>query len=91
MKFLSGLCKWVIAISKYDKVAKIVAPKKARLAVAEGEYAVAMQALEVKRNQLKEVQEKLKKLEDVSQPYLSHAIGYMKNTLKFMHFYIFRF
>ncbi|XP_034234713.1 dynein heavy chain 7, axonemal isoform X2 [Thrips palmi] len=60
-----GLCKWVIAISKYDKVAKVVAPKKARLAIAEGQYSVAMQALEVKRNQLKEVQDKLKKLEDV--------------------------
>lgn len=65
-KYILGLCKWVIAISKYDKVAKVVAPKKARLAIAEGEYTVAIQALEVKRNQLKEVQDKLKKLEDAS-------------------------
>lgn len=36
--------------------------------MAQAEYSVAMQALEVKRNQLKEVQEKLKKLEDVCVP-----------------------
>lgn len=32
-----GLCKWIIALDKYDVVSKVVAPKKARLAVAESE------------------------------------------------------
>ena len=34
-----GLCKWVRAMEVYDRVIKIVAPKKARLAEAEGELA----------------------------------------------------
>ncbi|KAJ8952271.1 hypothetical protein NQ318_007438 [Aromia moschata] len=58
-----GLCKWVIAISKYDKVAKVVAPKKAALAVAEGQYQTAMASLEVKRAMLREAREKVAKLE----------------------------
>lgn len=58
-----GMCKWVIAITKYDKVAKVVAPKKKALAEAEAELAVAMTALERKRAMLREVQEKLRLLE----------------------------
>ncbi|KAJ9589379.1 hypothetical protein L9F63_017431, partial [Diploptera punctata] len=60
-----GLCKWVIAISKYDKVAKVVAPKKKALAEAEAAFSVAMAALEVKRAQLRDVQAKLARLEAV--------------------------
>lgn len=60
-----GLCKWVFALSEYDKVAKVVAPKKIALAKAEGEYNEAMQALEIKRGQLKEVQQKLERLMDL--------------------------
>uniref|UniRef100_A0A6P7FSH9 Dynein heavy chain 7, axonemal isoform X1 n=1 Tax=Diabrotica virgifera virgifera TaxID=50390 RepID=A0A6P7FSH9_DIAVI len=58
-----GLCKWVIAISKYDKVAKVVAPKKAALAIAEGHLAKAMADLELKRAQLREAKERVAKLE----------------------------
>ena len=50
-----GLCKWVLAMDTYDSVAKIVAPKKAKLAEAEGELAVQMEKLNSKRAQLKEV------------------------------------
>jgi dynein heavy chain len=39
----------------YDKVAKVVAPKKAKLAEAEAELSVQMQKLDEKRAQLKEV------------------------------------
>ncbi|XP_041972117.1 dynein axonemal heavy chain 7 isoform X2 [Aricia agestis] len=60
-----GMCKWVIAMTKYDKVAKIVAPKKQRLAEAQAVYDKAMAALAVKQAQLKEVQEKLANLENV--------------------------
>ena len=45
-------------------MAKVVAPKKAKLKEAEGTLAIAMQSLEVKRAQLREVQAKLKKLTD---------------------------
>ncbi|KPJ12229.1 Dynein heavy chain 7, axonemal [Papilio machaon] len=60
-----GMCKWVIAMTKYDKVAKIVAPKKQRLAAAQAVYDKAMAALAIKQAQLKEVQLKLGKLEDM--------------------------
>jgi len=59
-----GLCKWVIAIEAYDRVAKVVAPKKAALKVAEGELAEAMGSLELKRANLKDVQDKLAKLQE---------------------------
>ncbi|XP_044525004.1 dynein axonemal heavy chain 7 [Gracilinanus agilis] len=59
-----GLCKWVIAMDSYDKVAKVVAPKKIKLAAAEGELKVAMDGLRKKQAALKEVQDKLAKLED---------------------------
>lgn len=49
------MCKWVIAMTKYDKVAKVVAPKKQRLAAAQAVYDKAMAALAVKQAQLKEV------------------------------------
>ncbi|XP_067686354.1 dynein axonemal heavy chain 7-like [Haliotis asinina] len=59
-----GLCKWVRAMDTYDRVAKVVAPKKEALKKAEGELAVAMASLEKKRASLKEVQDKLFKLEE---------------------------
>ncbi|XP_006878990.1 PREDICTED: dynein heavy chain 7, axonemal [Elephantulus edwardii] len=59
-----GLCKWVIAMDSYDKVAKIVAPKKIKLAAAEGELKIAMNSLKKKQAALYEVQEKLTKLQD---------------------------
>jgi dynein heavy chain len=50
-----GLCKWVRAMEVYDRVIKIVAPKKAKLAEAEAELAVQMDNLNEKRAQLQEV------------------------------------
>ncbi len=47
-----GMCKWVHAMSAYDKVAKVVAPKKAKLAEAEAEYARVMEGLTAKRAEL---------------------------------------
>ncbi|KAG7268093.1 LOW QUALITY PROTEIN: hypothetical protein CRUP_011869 [Coryphaenoides rupestris] len=58
-----GLCKWVLAMESYDKVAKVVAPKKEKLAQAEGELSVAMESLGKKQAALKEVQDKLAKLQ----------------------------
>lgn len=37
-----GLCKWVIAIVEYDKVARVIAPKKEALAEAEASYNVCL-------------------------------------------------
>ncbi|XP_015178312.1 PREDICTED: dynein heavy chain 7, axonemal, partial [Polistes dominula] len=58
-----GLCRWVFALSEYDKVAKVVAPKKEALAQAEADYTEAMDQLNLKRNQLQEVQERLNNLQ----------------------------
>jgi dynein heavy chain, axonemal len=52
-----GLCKWVLAIIKYDQVAKIVAPKRLQLADAQGKLAAANEKLAVKQAELKEVQD----------------------------------
>lgn len=59
-----GLCKWVIALSQYDVVAKVVAPKKEALAKAEAEFNTAMTALEAKRALLREARDRVAKLEE---------------------------
>lgn len=59
-----GLCKWVRAMEVYDRVIKIVAPKKAKLAEAEAELALQMDTLNAKRAQLQEVTDKLQALND---------------------------
>lgn len=59
-----GLCKWVRAMEVYERVAKVVAPKKERLKVAEDELAVQMEMLTVKRAELKKVEDRLQSLND---------------------------
>lgn len=46
------------------RVAKVVAPKKEKLAQAEAELKVAMESLQKKQAALKEVQDKLAKLQE---------------------------
>ena len=58
-----GLCKWIMAMEIYDRVAKVVAPKKAQLAVAEGEYETAMTGLKAKQAELKIVLDKLEAMQ----------------------------
>lgn len=59
-----GLCKWIIAMSSYDKVANEIAPKKVALIEAEAMYNSAMDALTEKRLELKEIEMKLKLVQD---------------------------
>ncbi|KAL1398756.1 hypothetical protein pipiens_008712 [Culex pipiens pipiens] len=59
-----GLCRWVRAMEIYDRVAKIVAPKKVALAGAEAELAMQMEKLNAKRAELQEILDKLQKLND---------------------------
>ncbi|KAM9486848.1 dynein axonemal heavy chain 7-like, partial [Clarias gariepinus] len=59
-----GLCKWVCAMDAYDKVAKVVAPKKEKLAQAEAKLKLATESLQKKQAALKEVQDKLEKLQE---------------------------
>lgn len=42
-----GMCRWVCAMDQYDKVAKVVAPKKAALEEAEKEHSKVMKDLQV--------------------------------------------
>ncbi|XP_069036810.1 dynein axonemal heavy chain 3 isoform X1 [Lepisosteus oculatus] len=59
-----GLCKWVRAMEVYERVAKVVAPKKERLKEAEAELSVQMEKLSIKRAELKEVEDRLQALND---------------------------
>ncbi|EFJ50020.1 dynein heavy chain 6 [Volvox carteri f. nagariensis] len=54
-----GLCCWVRAMEAYDRVAKVVAPKKAKLAEAEAEYSELMVGLNEKKAELANVEAKL--------------------------------
>ena len=54
-----GLCCWVRAMEAYDRVAKVVAPKKAKLAEAEAEFGELMAGLNIKRAALKAVEDRL--------------------------------
>ncbi|MGH0136030.1 UNVERIFIED_CONTAM: hypothetical protein FKN15_058794 [Acipenser sinensis] len=58
-----GLCKWILAMEVYDRVAKVVAPKNARLAEAQLSLAEAMALLNHKRAELKEVEDRLAALQ----------------------------
>uniref|UniRef100_A0A8C3VA02 Dynein axonemal heavy chain 3 n=1 Tax=Catharus ustulatus TaxID=91951 RepID=A0A8C3VA02_CATUS len=59
-----GLCKWVRAMEVYDRVQKVVAPKRERLQAAEAILDVQMQKLQVKQAELKEVVDRLQALQD---------------------------
>lgn len=56
---VEGLCKWIIAMDMYDRVIKIVKPKKVQLEIANEEYKTTMAILEEKRNEVKQFQERL--------------------------------
>lgn len=57
-----GLCKWIIALSMYDEVVKVIAPKKEKMEIANAEYQETIAILEKKRNEVKELQEILESL-----------------------------
>lgn len=63
-KACEGLCKWIIAIDKYDNVAREVAPKRAKLNAAEREYNETMTLLEEKRAMAAMLEAKVKKLQE---------------------------
>ncbi|KAJ3342024.1 Dynein heavy chain 7, axonemal [Gonapodya sp. JEL0774] len=58
-----GLCRWVLALDKYEAVAKVVGPKKEALGRAEAELETEMAKLNTKRAELKEVEDKMAALE----------------------------
>ncbi|PVD24358.1 hypothetical protein C0Q70_14839 [Pomacea canaliculata] len=62
-----GLCKWILAMEIYDRVAKVVAPKKVRLAEAEDELQKTMNNLNAKRAELAAVEKRLADLQTTFQ------------------------
>ncbi|NXE11184.1 DYH7 protein, partial [Lophotis ruficrista] len=58
-----GLCKWITAMEVYDRVAKVVAPKKDRLREAQQSLAETMTLLNQKRDELAAVESRLAALE----------------------------
>ncbi|KXZ48211.1 DHC-9 protein [Gonium pectorale] len=59
----AGLCSWVVAMEKYDKVIKEVEPKRQKLREAEAQLEVVMAALRSKQAELKQVMDKLARLD----------------------------
>mmetsp|Transcript_43576 Transcript_43576/g.42071 ORF Transcript_43576/g.42071 Transcript_43576/m.42071 type:complete len:136 (-) Transcript_43576:1245-1652(-) len=57
-----GLCMWVRALDEYDKVAKLIAPKRARAKEAELKYKDTLEGLRVKQEELKEIVQKFEML-----------------------------
>jgi dynein heavy chain len=57
-----GLVQWVIAMETYDRIAKVVGPKKLKLAGAEADLKIVMGELAEKQAALKEVLDKLAEL-----------------------------
>jgi len=62
-KAATGLCKWVRAMEVYDRVAKVVEPKRLMLKKAEEDLSVMMADLKVKQDLLKAVLDKIAQLE----------------------------
>ncbi|NXG35216.1 DYH7 protein, partial [Dromaius novaehollandiae] len=58
-----GLCKWIMAMEVYDRVSKVVAPKKARLREAQQSLAETLAHLNRKRDELAAVENHLAALE----------------------------
>ena len=54
-----GLCRWILAMEIYDRVAKVVAPKKEKLKEAQQSLTETMAVLNEKRKELKEVEDRL--------------------------------
>ena len=50
-----GLCSWVRAMEAYDRVAKVVEPKRKRLDAAQAEVVVLLSSLKEKQAQLAKV------------------------------------
>ncbi|XP_074111940.1 dynein axonemal heavy chain 7 [Cotesia typhae] len=75
-----GLCKWVRAMVSYDEVAKVVAPKKEKLATAEKECNEASEFLKKKRKTLAALNDKLTALNESLQDTLAKKLELEKEV-----------
>ena len=77
-----GLCKWVIAISDYDSIFKIIAPKQASLKEAQNTLEQQMAKLDEKKKELKIITDKLQTLYDkLSTKQIEQKVNKTKITL----------
>ncbi|GBG29641.1 Dynein heavy chain 7, axonemal [Hondaea fermentalgiana] len=60
----AGLCKWVHAMVVYERIARVVAPKRAALAKANADLAEAMGMLQAKQAELQAVLDNLQMLQN---------------------------
>jgi len=58
-----GLCLWIRALDKYDKVVKMVAPKRARAKEAEAKYLETLDGLARKQAELRGIIEQFEALQ----------------------------
>lgn len=52
-----GLCQWVLALDQYERINKIVKPKRMRAAEAEGKYQDTVLRLQAKQAELRSIME----------------------------------
>ncbi|XP_019696725.1 dynein heavy chain 7, axonemal [Harpegnathos saltator] len=69
-----GLCKWVRAMVLYDDVAKVVAPKKTKLAISERDLKNTLAFLKEKQETLVELNKKLEVLREKLRETLARKI-----------------
>ena len=61
---VAGICKWVLALVKYDEVARQIAPKRAALAEADAQFRTSSEILKKKQAELDEVEARLRALRE---------------------------
>jgi Microtubule-binding stalk of dynein motor len=76
-----GMCKWVHAMDKYEAVAKVVAPKQAKLQEAEAQYQEVMVGLRTLQADLQLLMDKLATME----AELAHNTGMHPLSLPIQH------
>lgn len=76
-----GLCKWVRAMVLYDKLNRIVAPKKLKLAQAQKMFEDTMKLLNEKRSKLADLNDRLAKLNQKLAATLAKKID-LENQVK---------
>ena len=54
---------WIRALDQYDRVAKIIAPKRQRAKEAEAKYKSTLEALRLKQAELREILERFEQLQ----------------------------
>lgn len=84
-----GLCKWVRAMVLYDEVAKIVMPKKIKLALTEHDYENTLTFLSERRQMLAELNKKLDILRENLHETMTKKIRLENEVNNFFLFHLF--